>query len=294
MNIIDLHCDTIYEYAKRGLENLFINENFLLEAKYIAQVFAIYTPSELHRDKAFKWVEASIQRFKKYIDEFTKITISKDIKQNINNDNICAILSVENAEFLDNKIERLKFCCENNVRILGLIHNGENCLGYPHTQNLGLKKFGKEVIEALENTNIIIDVSHLSLKGFFDVANLTKKPFIASHSACREIQENTRNLFDKQIKIIAQSGGVVGVPFYSYFLNGTNKTGISDIIYHLEHLIKVGGENVAAFGTDFDGMQCDLGIKNALDMKKLVDEIIKNFGSSVAEKICYKNALRIL
>jgi membrane dipeptidase len=101
-------------------------------------------------------------------------------------------------------------------------------------------------------------------------------------------------LYDFQIKKIANSGGVVGVPFYSYFLNGANKTEIADIIHHLERLINIGGENVAAIGTDFDGMNCNLPFKNAGDMQLLVDAIIKKFGLKIAEKICYKNALRIL
>jgi membrane dipeptidase len=84
------------------------------------------------------------------------------------------------------------------------------------------------------------------------------------------------------------------VPFYSYFLNGTNKTEIADIIHHLEHLINIGGQEVAAIGTDFDGMNCNLPFKNAGDMQHLVDVIIKKFGLKIAEKICYKNALRIL
>ncbi len=94
--------------------------------------------------------------------------------------------------------------------------------------------------------------------------------------------------------VAGASGGVVGVPFYSYFLNGTGKTEINDIIRHLEHLIKVGGEEVAALGTDFDGMECELPFKNAGDMQLLTQAIIEKFGNNTAEKICYKNALRIL
>lgn len=293
MKIIDLHCDTLYKFFEDKnycfTENSgHITENALINGGYIAQCFAIYIPQDITGENAFDF-------FKIQNERFLNLKNSSEVFRN----NLCAILTLENAELLNEKIERIDFLKQEQVKILGLIHNGENCLGFPHSNNKTsankqLKNFGREVIDVLNSTNITVDVSHLNLGGFNDVANLSKKPFIATHSACREILDHSRNLYNYQIKTIANSGGVIGVPFYSYFLNGTNKTEISDIIRHLEHLINIGGEDVAAIGTDFDGMVCELPFKNAGDMQVLADAVIKKFGFKIAEKICYINALRIL
>ena len=297
MKIIDLHCDTLYKFYEDN--NYSLNENnghitdsSLQKSEYLGQCFAIYTPQEIKGENALTFFENQYNKF------FNIINSSKFLSTNDSN-KITAYLTVENGELLNNKLERINVLIEKNVKILGLVHNSENCLGFSHSKedrkaDKPLKQFGKDVVVAINNTKIKIDVSHLNLGGFSDVATLSKKPFIASHSACREITEHSRNLYDFQIKAIANSGGVLGVPFYSFFLNGTNKTNINDIIIHLEHLINVGGEDVAAIGTDFDGMECELPFQNAGDMQLLSNAIIDKFGINLAEKICYKNALRIL
>ncbi len=302
MKIIDLHCDTLYKFTKTEYSikenNGHVTEKGLKKADYLAQCFAIYLPTYIRGEDGFLFFKKQYNRFLKIIEESEDLEIAKkfeDIKENSKKCKISAVLTVENAEFLNGELERLKFLKDCGIKILGLVHNGENCLGFPHNKtDLPLKDFGKEVVSAVNDTDIVIDVSHLNLGGFLDVANISKKPFIASHSACMELQNHSRNLFDEQIKIIANSGGIIGVPFYSVFLNGTNKTEIFDIICHIEHLIKVGGEDVAALGTDFDGMECEMFLKTCADMPVLKTEIIKKFGYQVAEKICYKNALRIL
>lgn len=293
MKIFDLHCDTLYKFYEDNNYSFFendghISENALIKGDYLAQCFAIYIPQDITGEDAFTFFERQYESF-----------INLKNSSNVLGNKIKAILTVENADLLNGELKRIDSLKERQVKILGLIHNGENCLGFPHSKdeissNKTLKNFGREVIDALNSTNITADVSHLNLGGFMDVANLSKKPFIASHSACREIVDHSRNLYDFQIKAIANSGGIVGIPFYSYFLNGTEKTEIMDIIRHLEHLINIGGENIAAIGTDFDGMNCNLPFKNVGDMQLLVDAIIKKFGLKIAEKICYKNALRIL
>ncbi len=303
MKIFDLHCDSLYKFIEKGegysfLENDgHLSQQSLLKGGYLAQCFAVYTPQNLQGEDAYVFFKSQYRRYLEVLSQCDKLSTAKNSQQiieNVKKGKVSAILTVENAELLNQRLNRIKEIEDLGVKILGLIHNGENCIGFPHTDNGGLKFFGKKVVDAVNNTNILIDVSHLNYHGFSDVVNISKKPFIASHSACRNLHEHTRNLFDEQIRNIADSGGVVGIPFYSVFLNGSYKTGCDDIIRHLEHLIKIGGEEVAALGTDFDGMQCDLFLKNGSQMPILADALIKKFGFRIAEKICYKNAYRIL
>jgi membrane dipeptidase len=307
MRIFDLHCDTLFKFYENGRYSLSQNDGHiadqgLLNGGYIAQCFAVYQPTDITGDSGFEFFKNQCEAFKNIVKGSSVLefaTCKKDIERNRQNGKVSAVLTVENADFLQGDISKIEAARENGVKTLGLVHNGENCLGFPHSIDrklnaMPLKGFGCEVVDALNSTDITVDVSHLNFGGFNNVKVLSKKPFIATHSACRELCEHTRNLYDSQINDIANSGGIIGVPFYSLFLNGTNSTAILDIVTHLEHLIKIGGEDVAAIGTDFDGMNCNLFLKNCSGMHILADALIKKFGINLTEKICYKNALRVL
>ena len=305
MKIIDLHCDTLYKFYEQG-EGYFlsnndghISEKTLKLGGYAAQCFAIYQPCSIKGEEGYRYFKNQYRLFKKIIENSKVLktaVLADDIKKNMKENKISAVLTVENADYLMNDIKRLKETENCGVRFLGLIHNGENCIGYPHSDNkkYGLKEFGKALIEELNSTKIIADVSHLNNGGFWDVAKISKKPFVATHSGSKKIFNHSRNLDDGQIRALANSGGVIGTVFYSYFLNGKEKTELEDILLHLEQLINVGGQEVVALGSDYDGMDCQLDLKNASFMPILVDRIIKRFGYSLCEKICYKNAMRIL
>ncbi len=306
MKIFDLHCDTLYKFTKGEYSikqnNGHITEKALKEGGYLAQSFAVYIPKNILGEESFLYFQKQYELYNKILSESNVLAGAKtlaEIEQNCKAQKVSAVLTVENAELLNGKIERLGYLENCGVKILGLIHNGENCIGFPHSSesklaNLPLKDFGKEIVTAVNDTDMVIDVSHLNIGGFWDAQKLSKKPFIATHSCCRDLFDHSRNLYDDQIKAVANSGGIVGINFYSAFLNKKSKTEISDIIRHLEHLIKVGGEDVAALGTDFDGIDCELFLKTCAGMPKLAEAIIKKFGYSVAEKICFKNALRIM
>lgn len=307
MFVFDLHCDTLFKFFENqrysiSKNNGHISDVGLKNGGYLAQCFAIYQPTDITGDRGFDYFKKQCDVFKNAVSKSSVLELATDrneIEKNRKSGKVSAVLTVENADFLQNDLQRIKTVEEKGVKILGLVHNGENCLGYPHSNDkalseLSLKGFGREVVEALNSTNITVDASHLNVGGFWDVARLSKKPFVATHSGCSAVFKHSRNLCNEQVKAIAQSGGVVGCVFYSHFLNGTDTTDIDSILRHLEHLIKVGGEDVAAFGSDFDGMDCDLPFQNASEMQILADAIIKKFGLSVAEKICFRNAMRII
>ena len=306
MFVFDLHCDTLFKFFENqrysiSENNGHISDVGLKNGGYLAQCFAIYQPTDITGDSGFDYFKKQYDVFKNAVSKSLVLEMATDrneIEKNRKNGKVSAVLTVENADFLQNDLKKLKTVEEKGVKILGLVHNGENCLGYPHSNDkalseLSLKGFGREVVEALNSTNITVDVSHLNVGGFWDVARLSKKPFVATHSGCSAVFKHSRNLCDEQVKAIAQSGGVVGCVFYSHFLNGTDTTDIDSILRHLEYLIKVGGEDVAALGSDFDGMDCDLPF-DASKIQILVEAITSKFGFSVTEKICFKNAMRII
>ena len=305
MKLIDLHCDTLYRLRKTGAHFYdrkgHVNARALQQGHYLAQCFAVYQPAEVVGEDGYRHFAEQRRLFEEIVNRYplSRAKTATDIRQNGGDGHISALLTVENADFLQNDLQRLEDVEQAGITLLGLIHNSENCLGYPQTDHptkalFPLKAFGRQVVERLNSSPMTIDVSHLNVGGFRDVAAISQKPFIASHSGCRAVWDHPRNLYDDQIRAIAQSGGVVGMVFYSRFLNGTDTTSKEDILRHLAHLIRVGGEDVAALGSDFDGMDCQLFLQDAGDMPTLTEAIIRAFGHPVAEKICYKNALRIL
>ena len=146
----------------------------------------------------------------------------------------------------------------------------------------------------MNELGMIIDVSHLNDGGFYDVAKISKKPFIASHSNSRYITNHSRNLTDDMIKVISNSGGVIGMNFCNYFLGDSSVATIDDIIKHIKHIVNIGGVDVVAMGTDFDGIPNKVEIEDISQMHKLQDRLLSSgFKEYEIEKMMYKNTLRV-
>lgn len=186
-----------------------------------------------------------------------------------------------------------------------LTWNYENELGFPNeiideklVLDRGLKNKGFEFIEEMENLGIIIDVSHLSDAGFYDILNNTKKPFVASHSNARNICGHRRNMTDDMIKKLSDRGGVMGLNFYSYFLNNNvasdDISKIEDMIKHVKHIKNIAGIEVIGLGSDFDGIDCKVEIENSSKMQILAEKMKKEgFTENEIEHIFYKNVLNL-
>ncbi len=211
-----------------------------------------------------------------------------------------ALLTVEEGGMLDSKIDRLTHFFEKGVRLLTLTWNYDNCIGHPNSKNekrmaLGLTPFGFQVIEQMSELGMIVDVSHLSDGGFWDVAKTAKKPFVASHSNSRAICDHPRNLTDDMLKALADSGGVAGLNFCPMFLDAENGCTVEAMIRHIEHMIHVAGEDVVAIGTDFDGIRGNLEIPHTGKLRMLYEALEKTMmPARIIEKIFYGNAQRVM
>ena len=308
MKFIDLHCDTIdLLMLGKGGSNLRENEhcvdlNKLKKGNCLAQTFALYVDLDEHKN-AYKHCLNMAEKFheelRKNNDVIRLATNYKDIIENEQNKKISALLSIEEGEVLDGKIENLRKFYELGVRMITLTWNHENQIGYPHKKieykDKGLKQFGFEVVENMNELGIIVDVSHLSDSGFYDVAKVSKKPFVATHSNSRKMTNHSRNLTDEMIKVLANAGGVTGINFCSSFIGDNSMTMISDMIRHIKHIKNVGGIDVIALGSDFDGIESPVEIKDSSEMNKLAISLEKEgFNIYEIEKIFYKNALRVI
>ena len=175
--------------------------------------------------------------------------------------------------------------------------NGENELGYGAVDSTGggLTEFGKEVVKRMNTLGMAVDVSHLSERGFWDVAEISKKPFIASHSNAKAICDHARNLTDDQIRALIKAGGVAGINFCASFLNDSKKANVKDIVKHIEHMLSCGAEDNIGLGTDFDGISlAPDDVNNAGAVYMIFDELKKlGYSDELIEKISHKNFERV-
>ncbi|MFT5871670.1 MAG: membrane dipeptidase [Clostridium sp.] len=307
--IIDFHCDTIMKLMDKRQEltlkenNLCVDICKLKKAKSIAQFFALF----IELDKAQDPLEYCLLMVDKFYEEMGKnsndITLAtnyNDLMDNMNKGLISAFLTIEEGGVLKGKIEQLRNFYRLGVRLITLTWNFPNEIGFPNInegdRKKGLTSFGREVVCEMNTLGMIIDVSHLSDGGFYDVAKQSKKPFVASHSNARALSNHPRNLTDDMIKVLATSGGIMGINFENHFLGHNELSRIEDMVSHIAHIKNVGGINCISIGTDFDGISnIGLEIKNIGEIEKLSIALSKNnFSDDEIEKIFYKNALRII
>ncbi len=318
MRIIDFHCDTIskiYDYRNNGEDinlkqnNLHLDIDKMKKSDYMLQVFASYI--DLKHDKnplqnCLNHIDLLYKELEKYKDDISIVYNYEDIIRNKENNKISALLSMEEGGVCKGDLALLRNFYRLGVRMMTLTWNYENELSYPNghyydevrNERKGLKEKGFEFIKEMEDLGMIIDISHLSDDGIYDVYNNTKKPFIASHSNARSICSHGRNLTDDMIKKIGERGGLIGINFYSTFLkdNLTYKdtSMIKDIIDHMKYISNIGGIDVVGVGTDFDGIDCGLEFKDSSNMQLIAEEMKKNgFSEEEIEKVFYKNGLRL-
>lgn len=306
MTTIDLHCDT----ASRLLyENLNLKESIckvdiqkLKKSKALAQVFANFIELNIVDDPYKEFIKMYNNLIKEINNNSNDITVVRNL-QELEEANkigkIGAFLAIEEGEVLQGKVERVKEIYELGIRFLTLTWNFKNSIGYPNKdfkyKDMGLTERGKEIVCEMERLGIIPDCSHLSDGGFYDLVEICKKPFIATHSNARAITNHSRNLTDDMIVKLSNKGGVMGLNFCAPFLGEKDIPKIEDMIAHIKHIKNIGGIDVLAIGTDFDGIENEVEIKNIGEMGILAEALIREgFKESEIDKIFYGNVKRVL
>lgn len=307
MKVIDMHCDTILKLMN-GDELTLKKNNFCVDVdklktgNYLAQFFALFVELKKNEDP-FETCMRMLKRFNKELVQCqSHIALAcsyMDLKKNDENNKVSAFLTIEEGGVLKGDLSNLKKFYELGVRLITLTWNYPNEIGYPNCMleytDKGLTSFGKELVQEMNNLKMLIDVSHLSDGGFYDVAVMSRQPFVASHSNARSITAHPRNLTDDMIKLLAEKGGVTGINFCADFLGSSKDGRIGDMLEHIKHLRKIGGIDVIALGSDFDGITNEVEIKDSSEMSKLAFELSRNnFSDDEIEKILFKNALRVI
>ncbi|KNY25433.1 dipeptidase [Pseudobacteroides cellulosolvens] len=307
MIIVDAHCDTITKIMETG-EELFNNnchidlERMVKAGKYV-QFFAAFIDPSYGQAYAMKRAIQIIDRFygeiEKNISYVSHCKSHDDIIEALNNNKIAAILSIEGGDALQGDLSALRMFYKLGVRSICLTWNHRNEIAdgvLDGASGGGLTPFGKKVIEEMNRLGMIIDLSHISEKGFWDCIELTKKPLIVSHSNAKKLCGHVRNLTDEQLYAVKKNGGVVGINFYSRFLRDDGAASQKDILHHIEYMCSIIGTDHIGFGSDFDGIESmpeDMG--GIQDIEKIINDLVKlNYSSDDVEKIAGLNFLRVI
>ena len=306
MNFIDMHCDTASELLYQNLNlkesNLKVDINKLKKGNALAQFFAFFIELQ-HTEDPFLEFKKQYNNFMKEIEvnnkEIEVVRSFKELTKCNKEGKIGAFLTIEEGEVLDGKIERVKEVYDLGVRLITLTWNYHNKLGYPNCgfqyKDEGLTPKGKEIVEYMEELGVIPDCSHLSDGGFYDLVDICKKPFVASHSNSRYVTNHPRNLSDEMIKKLANKGGVMGLNFCADFLGDSEVSSIDEMICHIKHIYNVGGIDILALGSDFDGIDNEVEIRNTSEMMRLSDRLQnEGFKDNEIEKIFFRNTERVL
>lgn len=312
MNLFDLHCDTAGECFNRKLP-LLSNELHIdlckgdILDKWV-QVFAVWIPDERRGEDAAEYLGNVLDYFEKEIKRNNqKIKLCKgitDVENAIKTGRCAAITAVEGAspfvtDYGKELVER------HSVKLITLTWNAENEFGFGCQSGCdsGLKPSGKGLLNYLRERNIAVDVSHLNRAGFYDAVSSGAR-IIASHSNSESVLLKTRkesedkffscrrSLNDEQIKLLAEIQGLIGINFCRSFLGDVGDDGFEAAYRHIVHILELGGEDILAIGSDYDGCEINpelSGIDKIPSFGAFLLE--KGFDKTLVNKIFFENAM---
>lgn len=340
MRAIDMHCDTIseiYTRRKRG-EDTVLRQNSLMvdlskleQGGYSVQNFALFVEKgdekkELsflenqEEESMFARVKELLHLFKEEMkhnaDRISQVYRTEDILQNEIMGKISALLTVEEGGVCEGDLEKLYHLYREGVRMMTLTWNFPNEIGYPNfneekdlftpDRERGLTETGLTFVEEMDRISMIIDVSHLSDAGFYDVLTHTKNPFVASHSNARTVCPVVRNLTDDMLKQLGERGGVAGLNYCMDFLSMPFKKNtcypvlrpegvpLDMVAKHARHMADKGGIECVGLGSDFDGIPVNAEISSADKLPYLADALSRcGFNEREMDQIFYQNVFRV-
>jgi membrane dipeptidase len=274
----------------------------LREGGVDCQVFAISSVRERTRPYALRTAMEMIGLFysecERHRGAVAPVTTHEGIMKAAAEGKVAAMLSIEGADVIEGKVGLLRVFHRLGVRMVGLVHSLRNELadGIADARTGGgLSQLGVQAVEELDRLGDLIDVSHLSDAGFWDLMEVAKGPVMASHSNARAVCDHPRNMTDEMIKAMADRGGVMGMNFAPSFVHPTNAT-VQGVVDHIDHIVDLVGPDHVGLGSDFDGIPyTPVGLEDATRMPNITAELVKReYDEEDIKKILGGNHLRLI
>ena len=319
MFVLDSHCDTPSQMM-RGLDIGIDGDRSQVDLPKLkaggvdASFFALYTSADLSEDEAATKVLEMLARVYDALDVYSEqaalALTPEDALRNKEKGLVSIFLGMENGSPIHKSLPLLRQFYRMGVRYMTLTHNGDNEIADSAAQGTrwhGLSPFGMEVVDEMNRLGMIVDVAHVSDETFYDVIKCSKAPIVSTHSCCRALASHRRNMTDDMIRTLADHGGVIQINFYPVFLSdlyasfyevkgekASPRPGVSDVVNHIDHAVKVGGIEHVGIGTDFDGIEVTpKGLEDISKLPKVFDQLKrKGYSEDQIELIAGKNFLR--
>ena len=239
--------------------------------------------------------------------EFSVVFTADELAHCIGDNRFAAILHFGGAECIEPDLDNLQAYYDAGLRSLGITWSRSNAFGagvpfkhgFSPDTGPGLTDAGKQLIKACNDLGIMIDLSHLNEKGFWDVHQISNAPLVATHSNAHAISPATRNLTDEQIDAIGNTEGIIGINFHVEFVRPDGKsdpnTPMSEIIKHVDYIVERIGIDHVGIGSDFDGARMPAELKDARGLPSLLQALSNaGYDQPSLKKITHENWIRVL
>ncbi len=309
--LVDLHNDILEKLIVESGYHLKDRHDYnhtdiprMQEGGVDVQFFAVWVAPGNIGSGYYNQTLAMVNIFKKEISDnqgtIGQATTAAQAEALVRSHKIAAVLAIEGGHSIENVIGKLIHLYNEGARYLTITWNNSTDWAVSaqdsRSETVGLSEFGKRVIRTMDSLGMIIDVSHTGIKTIEDILSITKNPIIASHSGARALRDHYRDLYDEQIKAIANSGGVVGVVFYPPFLVSSNHAYVDDVVDHIDYIVNLVGIDYVALGSDFDGIGTNtvVGLDNISKYPLVTIELLRRgYTQGEIEKILGGNFLRV-
>ena len=305
MFIADSHCDSIIkvDQCKYGIVNPYNFSTHHSQLQFVAMFTGRPgdTPDDAWKDLC-RYTGQFLLEMASESDRIVQIKTYADIERALAERKHAALLTLESATALKGSTELLEKFYSVGVRVIGLtwLSNDlakSNRVFDDRDEDTGLSTLGRSLVEHGNRLGIIWDVSHASDKTFWDLAELSEKPIIASHSNFRSVCPHSRNLTDAMARQIITSGGIIGLNLCTPFIHpDAEKQTVDSLFLHIDHCLELGGENTLGFGCDIDGigsLPSPLTFDRSIH-DQLIELMQKHYAERTVERIAGENYLAYL
>ena len=298
--VFDAHCDTISRCLERH-EGLARNTGMLslertAEFGCYCQIFALWADGKRETEGIYQHLLRCFQnQMTCNSNKIVQCRSAWDVECAHRCGKAAAFLSVEGAELLGCDPARLDQAADDGVVAINLTWNHANALSGSHCdqQLRGLSPLGRRFVAKMEDLHILVDVSHLSEAGFWDVMEQARRPILASHSNAKSVCDHTRNLTDEQITAIIENRGVIGLNFYKDFVGGTED--LNALRTHLDHILELGGAACVGLGGDWDGCDTIDDLPSIDRLNRFYEYLLcHGYHETVVRDLFYNNLMRVV
>ncbi len=300
MAVIDAHCDVLSKLLLHPGADPYDDQSITatlsrqIQGDVLLQGYAIYI-DDAASPSAFADILRSIDLFYEKIVKQPYIVQVKgkaDLLRLRPREQIGVMLTLEGVDALPNDSCYVRLLHRLGVRAIGLTWNHANWAadGAAEPRGGGLTQAGRRLVHDCEQLGILVDVSHLSDRGFWDVAGLKRSGVFASHSNVSDLCPHPRNLSLEQIDHLIATEGMIGLTFVPYFISHNDNVSIRDLLMHIEYICERGGAACIGFGSDFDGTPRTVaGIEHSGLFNHFREELSRHYRESDVENWMYKN-----